>query len=473
MDWYRHEVSGELSDQIVEHKLLSYLPFFPNSDGKRNAKIIDTDIGNGNHIHEFFIENTQNQGDSDLLNLSPATTDTVKDIVLVHGYAASLGLFLDNFEKLSAIPGVRIHAIDMLGFGFSSRPSYPSYGVSSKEDIYANEDWFIDSIEEWRKRRGISHFILIGHSFGGYLSCAYARKYNQKLYSSEDGGAAYRMIEKLVLLSPVGVERNANSLLKNESTPAAQASAVDKSRENTELPEVEISREISANQEDIVNPRQASAGTVDGSAESDGSYGSPGNGVTDESSRSDGSGKPDVETKNVESEGKLSGNRRNKTIKFLWNKHVSPFSIVRGLGLIRSKLISGWTTHRFSHIYYTDPEKFQSIHNYFYRVFKAPGSGEYAITRVLAYGALARLPLLDRCPEEFVKMDLPTLWMYGDKDWMNRDAGKEITKEINDLAKAQGKPALATFKTLHNAGHHLYLDNPDQFAEAFYDFMKI
>ena len=36
--------------------------------------------------------------------------------------------------------------------------------------------------------------------------------------------------------------------------------------------------------------------------------------------------------------------------------------------------------------------------------------------------------LLDRCPEKFVKMGLPTLWVYGDKDWMNEKAGFEMTK---------------------------------------------
>ena len=47
---------------------------------------------------------------------------------------------------------------------------------------------------------------------------------------------------------------------------------------------------------------------------------------------------------------------------------------------------------------------------------------------------MAKLPLLDRCPEKFVKMKLPTLWLYGDKDWMNDEAGLEMTNEINDLS---------------------------------------
>ena len=58
--------------------------------------------------------------------------DPVTDVVLIHGYAASLGLFIDNFDLLSSAPGIKIHAIDLLGFGFSSRPKFPSFPSETK-----------------------------------------------------------------------------------------------------------------------------------------------------------------------------------------------------------------------------------------------------------------------------------------------------------------------------------------------------
>ena len=138
---------------------------------------------------------------------------------------------------------------------------------------------------------------------------------------------------------------------------------------------------------------------------------------------------------------------------------------------MKSKFISAWTTHRFAHTYYKNPESFQNVHDYIYRVFNAKGSGEYAITRVLAIGAVAKLPLLDRCPEKFVNMGLPTLWMYGDKDWMNEEAGLEMTNEINDLSMKQHSAKMAYFKILTNSGHHLYLDNPPAFAREVFKFL--
>lgn len=425
-DWFKHGLSSDYSDAQVESRLLSYLPFFPNSDGKRKAKIINTDIGNGNYIHEFYIENTEEPKGT------LARTDAVKDVVLVHGYAASLGLFFDNFDLLSSVPGIRIHAIDLLGFGLSLRPKYPKFGSKTAKDVADNENWFVDSLEEWRRRRGIDRFVLIGHSFGGYLSCAYALKYNCNLVLAS--GASRRMIDKLVLLSPVGVERHQNSLLRGAALALGQVSPARRQLENDQDPTVDLSRELTANQQDIIDN-------------------------TEETPEPETPGAPEL--------------RGRRTVRWLWEKNVSPFSLVRNLGPFRSISISRWTTHRFSHVYFQDPQKFQTIHDYFYRIFNSAGSGEYAITRVLTFGALARMPLLDRCPEPFVKMGLPTLWVYGDKDWMNEEAGFEMTEEINRLAAKEGKAPLASYSIIRDAGHHLYLDNPPDFAKLVFKFLGL
>lgn len=38
------------------------------------------------------------------------------------------------------------------------------------------EAWFIDSLEAWRKAKNLNSFILLGHSFGGYVAAKYALK---------------------------------------------------------------------------------------------------------------------------------------------------------------------------------------------------------------------------------------------------------------------------------------------------------
>jgi hypothetical protein len=43
-------------------------------------------------------------------------------------------------------------------------------------DLAETEAWFIDSFEEWRKAKNLTNFILLGHSFGGYVASKYALK---------------------------------------------------------------------------------------------------------------------------------------------------------------------------------------------------------------------------------------------------------------------------------------------------------
>jgi abhydrolase domain-containing protein 4 len=77
----------------------------------------------------------------------------------------------------------------VLGFGRSSRPAFSSDPVKAEEE-------FIDSIDEWRKELGIKDMILLGHSFGGFLSSSYALKYPQN-------------VKALILADPWGFsERN-------------------------------------------------------------------------------------------------------------------------------------------------------------------------------------------------------------------------------------------------------------------------
>ena len=46
------------------------------------------------------------------------------------------------------------------------------FGIGNAE----TEAWFIDSLEEWWKAKNLSNFILLGHSFGGYVASKYALK---------------------------------------------------------------------------------------------------------------------------------------------------------------------------------------------------------------------------------------------------------------------------------------------------------
>ncbi|KAK9023143.1 hypothetical protein V6N11_003371 [Hibiscus sabdariffa] len=105
-------------------------------------------------------------------------------LVMVHGYAASQGFFFKNFDYFAN--RFKVIAIDQLGWGGSSRPDFT---CNSTEET---EAWFIDSLEEWRKEKNLSNFILLGHSFGGYVAAKYALKHPEH-------------VQHLILVGPAGV----------------------------------------------------------------------------------------------------------------------------------------------------------------------------------------------------------------------------------------------------------------------------
>jgi cardiolipin-specific phospholipase len=143
------------------------------------------------------------------------------DLVMLHGYGAGLGFFYQNYEPLSRLPGWRIYALDLLGMGRSSRPPFRIYAKDKDDKIREAENWFIDAIEEWREKKNIEKFTLLGHSMGGYMAVAYALKYPGRL-------------KKLILVSPVGIPEdpfavNADlpepetSTMQNEFTQSQEA----------------------------------------------------------------------------------------------------------------------------------------------------------------------------------------------------------------------------------------------------------
>lgn len=78
--------------------------------------------------------------------------------------------------------------IDWIGAGLSSRPDNFSKKFSPEKAM----DYFVRYIEEWRRQMQIDKFILLGHSFGAYISSYYALAHKDR-------------IVKLILLSVPGV----------------------------------------------------------------------------------------------------------------------------------------------------------------------------------------------------------------------------------------------------------------------------
>jgi cardiolipin-specific phospholipase len=132
------------------------------------------------YIHSLCVKGKEND---------KRKTDT--PLVLLHGYMNGALYFYRNVVGLSNYFNT-VYSLDTLGGGLSSRSPGLLHSVDSS--VEASEEFFVESIEAWRKANGISKMILAGHSMGGYISVAYCEKYPEH-------------VEQLVLLSPAGVTK--------------------------------------------------------------------------------------------------------------------------------------------------------------------------------------------------------------------------------------------------------------------------
>jgi pimeloyl-ACP methyl ester carboxylesterase len=104
-------------------------------------------------------------------------------IVLIHGFGGGVGLWSLNLDQLCS--NRPVYAFDLPGFARSSRPKFSI-------DPNLAEKQFVDMIEEWRIGIGLNEeFILLGHSFGGFLCTSYTISYP-------------KYVKQLVLIDPWG-----------------------------------------------------------------------------------------------------------------------------------------------------------------------------------------------------------------------------------------------------------------------------
>jgi cardiolipin-specific phospholipase len=90
---------------------------------------------------------------------------------------------------------------------------------------------------------------------------------------------------------------------------------------------------------------------------------------------------------------------------------------------------------------------------YRYHITSSTGSGEYALASVLSPGAYARKPLIHRLPE----LKMPTVFIYGAIDWMDYRSAEEASKKMSVYTKIY---------RINEGGHHMYLDNHDEFNDV-------
>ncbi|BDD59420.1 hypothetical protein MPDQ_003013 [Monascus purpureus] len=495
-----------VSPAAAEHKVLSFLPYLQHEpptqqqtghepdiptdtrdglasvDPSQPGEVTANSVGDPYGPRRWRSSMVQLSGKNRALNelsVERVGEDADQHLVMLHGYGAGLGFFYKNFEPLSRPKGWHVYALDMLGMGRSTRPPFRIKAKRREDAIKEAEDWFVDALEEWRVKRKIDRFTLLGHSLGGYMAVAYALKYPGRL-------------NKLLLASPVGIPEDPYAVREDMPEPSAST----------------MVNEFTQDQQRVFE---------DG-----------------DSQRSDATGSSPRAMSKL---GNISSNsppRRTlpKWFAYLWDANISPFTFVRWAGPFGPRLVSGWTSRRFSHL---PEEEAKALHTYAYSIFRLRGSGEYALSYVLAPGAFARNPLIRRIhqvgrqmiqpvpedspsqsdaslgaspgpspspPPDFLNSSessvaaaaggiaaqprrehgIPIVFLYGDHDWMDVAGGFAAKEKIDEERERtlrdatpeerQADRGSAKVVIIKRAGHHLYLDGWEEFNKVILEEME-
>ncbi|KAI9224036.1 Alpha/Beta hydrolase protein [Blastocladiella britannica] len=198
----RGESNADFEFRVIEHELLAHLP--PHLEWRVHPVRIPRVFWSrgsalaANARRAAFLDDGQRQ-DGDCwytINTLDARMRPMRGrepptrlprMLLLHAWSWGLPMWISNMA--SFCESYQVHAIDLLGWGGSSRPPFHQLFHATPE---AAQDFFIEAIEAWRRSVGLERFVLVGHSMGGHIAAAYYLRYPDA-------------VSKLVLSSPIGL----------------------------------------------------------------------------------------------------------------------------------------------------------------------------------------------------------------------------------------------------------------------------
>lgn len=263
---------------------------------------------------------------------SPSTSSSRSPVVLLHGYGAGLGFFFQNFLALGQWAGRRGTSVFALDWLGMGRSARVPFTIKARRDD-------IDG----RVNEAEGFFIDSLEQWRERMGLE-----RMTLVGHSLGGylsVAYALkyptrVSKIILLSPAGVPRDP------ESTVYAR--------------EVTDQQDTGASSTDHAEP--ATKGHLERIK----------------------SGQEEVQKKE---------SRSRKIFTYLWEEGWSPFQVIRSSLFWGPMLVGKYSSRRFIGLSQDDT---RAMHDYIVNLVLAKGSGEYCVSHLLAPGAHARRPLVDR-----------------------------------------------------------------------------
>ena len=266
------------------------------------------------------------------------------------------------------------------------------------------EDYWLRPFEAWRLAMGLGRFILAGHSLGGYLSCVYACAHPDRVIS-------------LVLVSPGGV--TANSTVLEPGTPVVEADAIES-----------VAHHAAHDDDDMEENRE-------------------------QSSRSSPP-PPSHAAQSIIFAG-IKVTPGSRVHNWVW--YFSPSGVLRALGPFGRKYIMRFLRQRWGR------QANAAFTEYTYHMVARSGghAGENATRGIFRPIAVPNRPLSERV----ASLAMPSLWLYGDMDWMRVEAAVECKALIQPKLHARTHVVVVP-----NSSHQIMLDASGALVDAMVNFIN-
>ncbi|KAI9224038.1 Alpha/Beta hydrolase protein [Blastocladiella britannica] len=190
------------SYQHAEHTLLSHLP--TTLDWSVTRVAIPRQFWHSGSVLDRLATARARTGPEYAINTlvvrKRGSTEEKPPLVLLHGWAGALGMWINNLEALAEHHTV--YALDHLGWGGSSRPAFAQLFPTCDPDdaALAGRAYFVEALHAWRTHAPFDNvapedppLVMIGHSMGGYIAASYALAHPETL-------------ARTILLSPIGLQ---------------------------------------------------------------------------------------------------------------------------------------------------------------------------------------------------------------------------------------------------------------------------
>ena len=303
--------------------------------------------------------------------------------VLLHGYGAGLGFFFRNLPALGSWAAKRQTPVYALDWLGMGRSARPPFTIKAKKHDIKG-----------RVEQAESFFIDSLEEWRETMGLGKMTLIGHSLgaYFSVAYALKYpERVNKLILLSPAGVPRGPNW--------------TDPSREITD----------------------------------EGTF-KPGESATFRQATRDRVEKIEEEQKKE----KQQMSRSRRLLVYFWEEGWSPFQVVRSTLFFGPLLVGKYSSRRFPSL---TPSETRDMHEYLLNLTLSRGSGEYCISHILAPGAYAHMPLVDRIA--MLPREMPVTFVYGDQDWMDPVGGFESVERLRKAGNPNGKMYF-----ISDAGHH-------------------